>query len=113
MSASDTISCFHCGLPATGAAACTGDVAGEQHLFCCSGCLNVCRVIHEAGLDAFYDRLKKREATMAPPPDSPNDIDQYDLPEVQQEFVQNLADGSRQAHLMVEGIHCAACVWLI
>ena len=106
-------SCFHCGLPATGAAACTGDVAGEQHLFCCSGCLNVCRVIHEAGLDAFYDRLKKREATMAPPPDSPNDIDQYDLPEVQQEFVQNLADGSRQAHLMVEGIHCAACVWLI
>jgi len=88
-------------------------VDGEQRLFCCSGCLNVCRVIHEAGLDSFYQRLQEREATMAPPPDAPSDIDQYDLPEVQQEFVHSLADGSMQAHLMVDGIHCAACVWLI
>ena len=120
LSASDPIissnrstSCFHCGLPAGGATACKGDVGGEQRLFCCSGCLNVCRVIHEAGLDSFYQRMQQREATMAPPPDAPSDIDQYDLPEVQQEFVHDLADGSRQAHLMVEGIHCAACVWLI
>jgi len=106
-------SCFHCGLPTNGAAACHGVVAGEEHSFCCSGCLNVCQVIHEAGLDTFYQRLRKREATMAPPPDAPADMDQYDLKEVQQEFVQNLADGSRQAQLMVDGIHCAACVWLI
>jgi len=105
--------CFHCGLPANGASTCAGDVGGEQHLFCCSGCLNVCQVIHEAGLDAFYQRLHKQEAEMAPPPDSPGDIDQYDLPDVQQEFVHTIADGSKQAHLMVEGIHCAACVWLI
>jgi len=105
--------CFHCGLPAKGASACSGDVAGEEHLFCCAGCLSVCQVIHEAGLDGFYQRLQQREATMAPPPDAPADMDQYDLKEVQQEFVQNLADGSREAHLMVEGIHCAACVWLI
>ncbi len=50
---------------------------------------------------------------MAPPPDAPTDIDQYDLDEVQQEFTKTLADGTRQARLMVEGIHCAACVWLI
>ncbi|MDX8405412.1 MAG: heavy metal translocating P-type ATPase [Mariprofundus sp.] len=106
-------SCFHCGLPAGGAYACRGDVAGEQHSFCCSGCLSVCQVIHEAGLDGFYQRLHKREATMAPPPDAPADLDQYALQEVQQDFVSQRADGSRQAQLMVEGIHCAACVWLI
>jgi len=50
---------------------------------------------------------------MAPPPDAPADIDQYDLSELQQEFTKELPDGSRQARLMVEGIHCAACVWLI
>ena len=50
---------------------------------------------------------------MAPPPDAPADMDQYDLDEVQQDFVRILADGSRQAQLMVDGIHCAACVWLI
>jgi len=105
--------CFHCGLPATGSTACHGDVAGEKHPFCCTGCLNVCQVIHEAGLDSFYTRLQKREATISPPPDAPTDIDQYDLQEVQQEFTKTLTDGSRQARLMVEGIHCAACVWLI
>jgi len=109
----DETSCFHCALPANGSAACYGDVAGQPHRFCCSGCLSVCQVIHEAGLDGFYQRLKKREATIAPPPDAPNDMDQYDLLEVQNDFVQVLADGSRQTQLMVEGIHCAACVWLI
>jgi len=95
------------------ASACHGEVAGEEHVFCCNGCLSVCQVIHEAGLDGFYQRLKKREATIAPPPDAPADIDQYELKDVQQSFVRQLADGSSQAHLMVEGIHCAACVWLI
>lgn len=70
-------------------------------------------MIHEAGLEGFYARLHKRETTIAPPPDAPADIDQYDLPEVQQEFVQPRADGSNEAQLMVDGIHCAACVWLI
>ncbi|MDQ6972568.1 MAG: heavy metal translocating P-type ATPase [Mariprofundaceae bacterium] len=105
--------CFHCGLPARGASACCGEVDGAEHNFCCSGCLNVCRVIHDAGLDAFYERLRKRESVMAPPPDEPADIDQYNLQEVQQEFVSTLADGSSQAQLMLEGIHCAACGWLI
>ena len=105
--------CFHCGLPAKGATACIGDIEGESHPFCCGGCLSVCQVIHEAGLDNFYQRLKKREATLAPPPDAPADLDQYNLPEVQTEFVQSLADGSYKTQLMVEGIHCAACVWLI
>jgi len=100
-------------LPAQGAAACMGEVAGEQYHFCCGGCLGVCQVIHESGLDNFYQRLKKRESTIAPPPNAPMDMDQYDLTEVQTEFVQILADGSHKTQLMVEGIHCAACVWLI
>ena len=107
------VQCFHCGLPAQGSAACTGDIDHEPHLFCCSGCLSVCQVIHESGLDNFYQRLKKRESAIAPPPDAPTDMDQYDLPEVQTEFVQSLADGSSKTQLMVAGIHCAACVWLI
>jgi len=107
------LTCFHCGLAAKGSTACYGDVDGHEHLFCCAGCVSVCQVIHEAGLDGFYRRLKKRENTIAPPPNAPADIDQYDLQEVQQECVETLADGSHKAKLMVEGIHCAACIWLI
>ena len=105
--------CFHCGLFANGHSACHGMVAGEDHVFCCSGCLNVCQVIHDAGLSGFYDRLKKNEATLSPPPDAPADLEQYTLDEVQQEVTRVMGDGTRQARLMVEGIHCAACAWLI
>ncbi|MDQ6969539.1 MAG: heavy metal translocating P-type ATPase [Mariprofundus sp.] len=106
-------SCFHCHLPASGSSVCRGDIAGEVQLFCCSGCLSVCQVIHGAGLDSFYERVQKRQSSIAPPPQPPSDIDQYDLHEVQQEFTRKLADGSMQTRFMVEGIHCAACVWLI
>ena len=40
------------------------------------------------------------------------DIGIYDIDEVQSEFVDDLSD-VRDIHLLVEGIHCAACVWLI
>ncbi len=43
----------------------------------------------------------------------PVDLDQYDLEEVQQDFVRSLAGDRKEATLLVEGIHCAACVWLI
>jgi len=105
--------CFHCGLAASGSTACHGEIADKKQLFCCGGCLSVCQVIHEAGLDSFYQRLQKRQTNLTPPPDAPSDIDQYDLQEVQQAFVEQCKDGSHQARLMVEGIHCAACVWLI
>jgi P-type Cu2+ transporter len=105
--------CYHCGLPVAGAAACDGEIAGKLQHFCCSGCLAVCRVIHDSGLAGFYQRLRSQENTLAPPPESPADIEQYDLQEVQQGFVRDLPNGNKEAHLLVEGIHCAACVWLI
>jgi len=49
---------------------------------------------------------------LGPPPEPPKDIDIYDFDEVQQEFTSCLGD-ERAIHLLVEGIHCAACVWLI
>jgi len=69
-------------------------------------------MIHESGLDDFYNRLNYQDAE-APPPELVADLEQYDLAEVQSEFVREQGQGKRQAHLLVEGIHCAACVWLI
>ncbi|HXH71422.1 MAG TPA: heavy metal translocating P-type ATPase [Mariprofundaceae bacterium] len=105
--------CFHCGLSAEVATRCEGEIQGVVRSFCCSGCRAVCEAIHEAGLEGFYERLQRREATLMPPPEAPADLDQYDLPEIQSEFVHSMPDGRREAHLLVEGIHCAACVWLI
>lgn len=112
MNGHSPIPCYHCGLPVTGQAACEVEIEGESRSFCCSGCMTVCRMIHESGLEDFYKRLNYQDAEM-PPPEAPLDPDQYDLEEVQGEFVRKLDGGLRQAHLLVEGIHCAACVWLI
>lgn len=104
-------SCFHCGLPVEPAACQQATIKGEQRSFCCSGCMLVCQTIHESGLSGFYDKLKSNEA-LAPPPVADKDLEQFDLEDVQAEFV-STQDNLSEATLLIEGIHCAACVWLI
>ncbi len=103
--------CFHCGLPSTPASAVRGQVAGVEHHFCCHGCEAVCRAIHDAGLAGFYQRTPQGEV-FGPPPELPQQLEFYDLDEVQQEFG-DISGETRELQLAVEGIHCAACVWLI
>ena len=71
----------------------------------------VCNTIYDAGLQGFYDRTPQG-TPLAPPPEPPKDLALYDLDEVQAEFIPQLGE-EREIHLLVEGIHCAACVWLI
>ncbi|MFN2121139.1 MAG: hypothetical protein ACK2T0_12145, partial [Anaerolineales bacterium] len=44
-------------------------------------------------MDGFYAKLRAQENTLAPPPDAPSDLDQYDMEEVQREFVNKLPNG--------------------
>lgn len=103
--------CFHCGLPVTAGASYHALLAGAERDFCCFGCQSVCSAIFEAGLQGYYQRTPEG-ALLAPPPEPPRDIEIYDLEEVQQEFISCSGD-LRDIHLLVEGIHCPACVWLI
>jgi Cu2+-exporting ATPase len=102
-------SCFHCGLPVTENYHAT--VGGAERDFCCLGCQAVCGAIYEAGLQGYYQRTPEG-VLLSPPPEPPKDIDIYDLEEVQQEFITRTGC-LRDIHLLVEGIHCPACVWLI
>jgi Cu2+-exporting ATPase len=106
----DFTSCFHCGLPVTPENRHELSINGESREFCCSGCGLVCQTIYDSGLDGFYQRVRAKE--LAPPPELVEDLAQYDLEDIQQEFVQR-SGTLREAMLLVEGIHCAACVWLI
>ncbi len=103
--------CYHCGLPLPPAPRIGAELGGAQRLFCCNGCQSVCAAIYAAGLQGFYQRTPEQEA-YGPPPELPRELTLYDLDEVQEEFVDSLAE-AREIHLLVEGIHCAACVWLI
>jgi Cu2+-exporting ATPase len=86
-------------------------VAGNKHEFCCFGCQSVCLSIHNAGLQRFYQKTPEG-AFLAPPPDISEELSSYDLDEIQTDYVDSL-DDIRTINLLVEGIHCAACAWLI
>jgi Cu2+-exporting ATPase len=103
--------CFHCGLPLPPNEEFIEEIDGNPRHFCCIGCQSVCRAIYDSGLEGFYQRTSDG-TLLAPPPEPPKDVGLYDLDEVQEEFVRDLGE-EREIHLLVEGIHCAACVWLI
>ena len=111
MVASDQKTCFHCSLPVTPENEAIAEIEGQSRYFCCSGCKAVCEAIYQAGLEGFYQRTPE-DVCLAPPPEIPKELGLYDLDEVQEEFVGELGE-ERDIHLLVEGIHCAACVWLI
>ncbi|MFI2811536.1 MULTISPECIES: heavy metal translocating P-type ATPase [Microbulbifer] len=105
-------SCFHCGLPVPAGSRHSVVINGSEQPMCCPGCEAVAGAIAAGGLDNFYryrDASSERPET-APPADR---WSAYDLPEVQREFVRDWEDGRRVASLLVGGITCAACVWLI
>ncbi len=111
MHSNQTGSCFHCGLPIPPDAAFHARLEEIERDFCCLGCQSVSSAIYEAGLQGYYQRTPEG-VLLGPPPEPPKDVEIYDFDEVQQEFTSCSGD-IRDIHLLVEGIHCAACVWLI
>jgi len=103
--------CFHCGLPVPEGSHFVDHIDGQPREFCCLGCQSVCKIIYDTGLQGFYQRTPDGQL-LAPPPPPPKDLAVYDMDEVQSEYVASLGD-TRDIHLLVEGIHCAACIWLI
>lgn len=106
---SDT--CFHCKLSVDEESAVNALISGEKHTFCCHGCKSVCETIHSAGLASFYDKTPQGEH-LAPPPQATAELAAFDLDDVQAEYI-DISQSNRTMILLVEGIHCAACVWLI
>ncbi len=104
-------SCYHCGLPVPTNSNFTVEIAGESRDMCCPGCQAVATAICDGGLSRFY----QYRASNASRPDLTKHtaLEAYDLPEVQADYVEQLANGHRQIQLLVGGITCAACAWLI
>lgn len=102
--------CYHCGQAIAVDALVQKEVAGQQRDFCCHGCAGACEAIYEAGLDSFYD--KAVDADRAPVAVVPKDLQMYDHEELQGQYT-DISKPIREIELMSEGIHCAACVWLI
>ncbi|KIM02817.1 MAG: metal ABC transporter ATPase [Sulfurovum sp. AS07-7] len=88
------------------------EVEGDKTLFfCCHGCQGVYHLLSSEGLDTFYDKLGK--TTLAPPKNQNfEDLEKFDLEGFRNKYVKVNEDGLNEVNLIIEGIHCSACVWL-
>ena len=80
---------------------------------CCMGCQAVAQAIVDNNLTNFYDHRTQKSSK--PTDLIPAELLIYDNEALQQSFVQstqNENDSYREASLILEGIVCAACVWL-
>ena len=103
--------CFHCGLPVPEAGAFRVAVLGRPREMCCAGCEAVSRTIVDAGFEGYYETRDLPRGDGVRPADLPPTAI-YDDPLAQAQFVANTGEHGREAILMLEGIRCAACVWL-
>jgi P-type Cu2+ transporter len=111
--------CFHCGLPVPRGAHYPVVFEGRSRETCCGGCQAVANAIIDNGLGGYYHHRTAPAGSPGQPliPDELRDLRLFDQPEVQRQFVTDQPDRAsgrllREASLILEGITCAACVWL-
>jgi Cu2+-exporting ATPase len=88
-------------------------VLGEVRQLCCPGCQAVAEAIVKGGLESYYQH--RSDAAINPealPKVLGEELALYDRADVQQPFVRHEGDLASTS-LMIEGISCAACGWLI
>lgn len=105
--------CYHCGLPVPPASYYPVIIQGQAQLMCCPGCQAVAMAIVDGGLESFYQFRTANSERPELAGQGAQRWDIYDLPEVQAEFVIPFTGDLKQANLLLEGISCAACSWLI
>lgn len=81
---------------------------------CCPGCRAVASMIAANGLENFY--AQRTAYNERPQEQDPRAVEQYliyDDPELAERFSDIHTDGTITARLLLGGITCAACTWLI
>lgn len=106
--------CFHCLQPIPRGVDLSVDYQQQPRAVCCAGCQAVAETIIEHGLSAYYKHRDLDQPQQTPIlPDELNNLDVYDHPDVQREFVRQLDGELQQAALTISNITCSACAWLI
>src|SRR5437773_5844988 len=108
----DTSICFHCAQPNPAASRWHAVVDGAERGFCCAGCLGIAQTIRVAGLDQFYHR---RDSVGESPGDAANVDEAERIAQAADAggLVVHLDEHLRDISLLLEGMHCGACIWLI
>ncbi len=106
---SKIVPCTHCHLEFDEAVMIKEPLKPELN-FCCNGCQGVYHLLKDDGLDSFYDKLgnNKLSKPLAVGDDSSN----FDMESFVTRYIKKTEEGFNRVDLIIEGIHCAACIWL-
>lgn len=106
-------SCYHCGLPIPAGTDILVTIDAVPRAMCCAGCQAVAEAIAANHLTGYY---RHRDALPESPreamPVALQELGLFDHPDVQKSFVRAAGEHEREAALILEGITCAACIWL-
>ena len=104
--------CFHCHGPLTADTQTIPTSTGDLRV-CSAPCATAVKSIHASGLQDFYQHRDTPRATEDQADQTVTDWRTYERPAVMREFVRTQDNGTLIADLLVQGVHCAACTWLI
>ena len=101
------IACSHCGLEFSEDVM----IKDGNHHFCCNGCQGVYHLLSDEGLENFYARKGDTKLTQQKNINYENS-EKFDLDSFKKRYIKTTPDGFNSINLIIEGIHCSACVWL-
>ncbi len=88
--------CLHCGEKTN----------GHDEKFCCPGCEAAYKIINQSGFKNYYELREENFVTGKIKPEIAENLDIS-------EFVVREENQNNSVSLMIQGMHCAACIWLI
>ena len=104
-----SVACAHCGLAVPASLVREGDT--EQ--FCCNGCRQVRTLVREWGFDQYYRLVERQQGTLEPARVTGRSFEDFDDGRLQAEATEQVGGDRCRTRLYLEGVHCAACVWLV
>lgn len=106
------LKCYHCNETIPTSVDIKASINGNIQPMCCYGCKAVAEMIAESGLSQYYS-LRTTPASRIDQTDDKERFALFDQPAYNNEFVNEQQDGVYCADLLIEGVSCAACTWLI
>ncbi len=103
--------CYHCGEAIPKGSHLDARVAGKRRHFCSENCLSTAEWINKSGLGDFYQlRTGPSERSTT---DKTDKADNWSSHSLLRHVVRDKGKGLKEVNLLIDGMHCAGCAWLI
>ncbi len=104
------VKCTHCHLEFDESVMIKETAGDDSLFFCCKGCQGVYHLLKSEGLDSFYEKLG--DNTLSPAESIDSELERFDMEGFAKKYIRTTKEGFSEISLIIEGIHCSACVWL-